>query len=419
MAIAGDPSRFSLAENSELFKITYGPLSDNVYNSANVMLGRVRKSYDFTGKRKDHSVPTSFAGGVGSGKLPKANKPKNEDPQLTAKKVYARAVIERESIKASADDKGAFVRGLRHVVRKGVESWMRNMSRILFNDGTGAVATDDGVTAAVETNTAPNDGEFTLTLASDTKEANIEEQDFWHFGTDSGDAALLEVVSYDPATNVVVLQELTIGGSSLADGVVPNGTFYMQNSKDCDPMGLKGAVRDFDGTTITSLYGVPYQRRWAPGVRADSGGAGITTDLMNEDMLEIERKSGKVPKMIVASYKQYKKILNLLEDQKSYDVSPRAENLRGRISFRGVEFMSSMGPIPIFTERFVEQDAIYYVNDDEIEINHRPDFGWFDDDGTVFLRLADEDDYEARYGGYLETFIKPPFQGCRFGLSTS
>lgn len=410
-------NKFSLADNTELFKITYGPLSDNVYNSANVMLGRVQKSFDFTGKQKDHSVPLSFAGGVGSGKLPKANTAVNADPVLTAKKVYARALIERESIKASADDKGSFVRGLRWVVKKGVESWMRNMSRILFNDGSGVIGKAGGAGAITD----DGGGDWTVVLDSETKEANVEEQDFWHYDTDVGDTTLLEVTEYDPDTFTVSLTELTPGASSLAAGAsVLN--FYMQNSRavsgaDQDPMGLKGAVRDFDGTTITDLYGVPYSRRWSPGVREDSTGAGITTDILNKDMLQIERRSGKVPKMIVASYTQYEKIINLLEDQKSYEVSPRAENLRGRISFRGVEFMSTMGPIPIFTERFVEKDALYYINDDEIELIHRPDFGWFDDDGTVFLRLQDEDDYEARYGGYLESYIKPSFQGCRFGLA--
>ena len=48
---------------------------------------------------------------------------------------------------------------------------------------------------------------------------------------------------------------------------------------------------------------------------------------------------------------------------------------------------------------------------------HRPDFGWFDDDGTVFLRLADEDSYEARYGGYFENLIIPTGHGCLKNLA--
>ena len=90
---------------------------------------------------------------------------------------------------------------------------------------------------------------------------------------------------------------------------------------------------------------------------------------------------------MLCSYKQYEKILNLLEDQKRYQVNTRA-GLKSKsgadISFSGVEFMSIDGPIGIFPERFIEDDRIYLLNDAHVHMYHRPDFGWFDDDGTIF-----------------------------------
>ena len=61
---------------------------------------------------------------------------------------------------------------------------------------------------------------------------------------------------------------------------------------------------------------------------------------------------------------------------------------------------------------------MYMLNDNFIEIKHRPDFGWFDDDGSVFLRTASQDAYEARYGGYLEAYVVPSFHGVISGLAT-
>jgi hypothetical protein len=409
---------FNLTDNSELFKETYGPLSENVYNSANVLLGRTKKSFNFTGKRKVMAIPQSFTGGVGSGILPTANHPKVEDAIITAKRMYSRIEIERESMKASADDKGAFVRATRWQVQKGVESWMRNMSRALFGNGDGSVARGDGATNVSGQGTTGDP--YIVRLNADTKEANIEEQDYWHFDSESGPGALLEVVDYDPATRDVSLVGASTGLDNLNGDLggpapVPTGTyFYMQNARDNDPQGLRGILTATSGT----LYSVPVTRRWSAGVNEAAAGAGITTDMLNEDMLEIERKSGKVPRMIVASYSQYRKVLNLLEDHKRYDLSPRASNLKGHISFSGVEFMSSRGPIPVFPERFVEDDTVYYLNDNHLEICHRPGFGWFDEDGTVFLRKADSDDYEARYGGYLEFYVEPNFHGIRTGLAT-
>ena len=40
----------SLAASSELFKINYDKKSENMYNSDNVLQGRINKKYDFTGK---------------------------------------------------------------------------------------------------------------------------------------------------------------------------------------------------------------------------------------------------------------------------------------------------------------------------------------------------------------------------------
>jgi hypothetical protein len=82
-------AQFNLTTATNLFKIKYGKLSENTYNSANVLLARVKKSFDFTGKRMDIAVPTSFAGGVGSGSLPTPNYAAIQDAQITAKKMTA------------------------------------------------------------------------------------------------------------------------------------------------------------------------------------------------------------------------------------------------------------------------------------------------------------------------------------------
>ena len=390
---------FSLSEASALFKIKYEKLSENVYNSANVLLGRVKKSYNFTGKELAISIPQSFAGGVGSGSLPKANTAIYGDARIQAKKMYAVVELDRESIKAALSDEGAFVRATKEVVQKGVESFMRNLSRALFNDGTGAIGTCSGAPSVVAGNTV-------VTL-SDFKEANLEERDLVDVGTSNSKA--IEIVEVDPDNS-----QITLKGDVSANAT--NGVkLYMQGSKDSDPEGLKGVL---DATTGSS-FGISHGRRWKAVQKAASSAA-ISTDMLNEVMLKVKKQCGKSPNLIVCSFTQYEKILNLLEDQKRYTVNTRAglKSASGAdISFSGVEFMSVDGPVGIFPERFIEDDRIYLLNDNHIHIHHRPDFGWFDDDGTVFLRKADSDAYEARYGGYLQIYINPCFHGVISGLS--
>jgi hypothetical protein len=139
---------------------------------------------------------------------------------------------------------------------------------------------------------------------------------------------------------------------------------------------------------------------------------------MNELIIKVQEKCGKTPKKIMVSYTQYRKILNFLEDHKVYMIDPRASELKGKVSFKGIEYMSDAGPIGIFADRMCPADRMYAVNTDFITAYHRPDFGWFDDDGTVFLRKSNDDAYEARYGGYMENYIIPSFQGVVTGLAT-
>lgn len=406
---------FDLTGASELFKTKYGKLSENTYNSANVLLARIKKNHDFVGKNKVMASPTSFAGGVGSGSLPTANTNNVVDPTITAKKLYARALIDREAIKAASSDEGSFVRATKWVVQRAVESYMRNISRMLSVDGSvanqnGMVAKGAGATNVSGTGTSGDP--YVVVLNADTVESFVEEKDYLNYDSET---SLLEVVSYAPATKTITLVGTSVGLAALT-GVGPMLStvyLYMQGSRDNDITGIGHIL----GATSGSLYGVPVARRWQASTQADAGAAGITIDMMNEDVLEIDRKCGKCPNIITVSYKQFRKILNLMEDHKYYNVDPRSSELKGKISFKGLEFMSSAGPVPIFADRFCPDDEIRYLNDNYISIEHRPGHGWMDDDGTIFMRVQDSDEYEARYGGYCELYSIPVYHGRRYNLA--
>jgi hypothetical protein len=403
-------AQFSLSTASNLFKIKYGKLADNTYNSANVLLGRCKKEYNFVGKRMDIAVPTSFAGGVGSGSLPIANYASVQDAVIEAKKMYAVGSIDREAIKAASVSEGAFIELTKFSTQKAVESWMRNMSRTLFNDGTGSL----GVTTAAAAGgsaAAP-----TVVISSATwKEANFEERDYIMLDSVTNPystSAIWEITAVAPSTRTLTLSRI----SGTVDLTADTGakTLYMQYSKDSDPSGLKGVLDATSGTQ----YSITVGRRWQASAQIAASSAGITADILNQGMMEVQRKCGKVPNLIITSFTQYRKLLNILEDQKQYLLDPRAQDLVGKISFRGLEFMSAAGPVGIFPERFCEDDRVYLLNDNYLTIHPRPDFGFFDDDGTVLLRDASSDSYSFRFGGYLQTYVVPPFHGVITGLAT-
>jgi hypothetical protein len=405
-----DP-QFSLAEQTDLFKINYYKKSENMYNSKNVLAGRIKKRYDFTGKQRFVSTPLSFSGGVGSGSLPKANSGSYDGAIILSKKVYATCEVEREAIYASKDDKGAFVRATAETVKKTVESYMRNTSRILFGDGSAILGRGDAATNVSGAGSVGSPFVVTISAAS-WKESNFEERDYIQhvagmaaYPDNTGGAAeggvtetnLLEIVEVDVAN-----LQLHLVGTSAAltalTGVGPvlaTSGFCMQKSYLVEPTGLK-SIFDSAISGSGTLYNIPVQRRWKAHTE-DALGSGVTPDLLNKISLQVEKKSGKSPNMVMCGYEQYQNILAFMEDQKVYNLPNK--NLKGAPGFEGIEYLCNGKRIGIFLERFCDEDKVYFLNDERIECHHRPGFGWFEDDGTVFLRLQDDDAYGARYGG--------------------
>lgn len=393
---------------SNLFKIKYGKISDVTYNSANVLQARIKKEYNFVGKRMDVAVPVSFSGGVGSGSLPTPNASATEDAQITAKKVYATIQVDRETLKAAETDEGAFVRMTKYPTQKGIESAMRNFSRILFNDGTGILGQfsgNAGGTATVSTVTILTTGTYGY------RSAHFEEKDYVNVNTL---ASVWEITSVVEGSGTAVVTLTRISGSDDLTAIgAGTHSIYMQNSRDSDPQGLLGVLNATGG----NLYSVAVQRRWKA-FQLAAGGGGITTDLLNQLIIGVEKQCGKTPNMLVTSPVQYRKIQNQIEDLKQYIIEPRITELKGKVSFKALEFMSSAGAIPIVWDRFCKDDYMYGLNDNFVIAHHRPGSpGWADDDGTVFLRDSDSDSYSARYCNYYENYIPPSFHGVLSGLA--
>lgn len=397
-------AQYSLTTSSNKFKTVYGKLSENAFNSDNLLAARIKKNFKFVGKEKKIDVPTSFAGGVGSRLLPTANPTGSALATITAKKVYSVCEIEREAMKASSSDEGAFIDMTKNAVKNAVDSYNRNASRILFGSGDGKLGTTSGSSSGTAA-----DPVITI-IASSWNEAHWEEKDYVNVNSL---ASVFEIVSVVASTRVVTLTRIS-GSDDLTALGAGTHSVYMQNSKDSDPQGLRGVL----SATSSTKYGVTIARRWQA-YQALATGVGVSSDFLNMMMLGVHKQCGKSPNLIVTSYNQYKRILNFNEDFKQYNIDPRVKELKGKISFSGIEFLSVTGkPVGIFYDRFAQDDEIFFLNDDFIEAFHRPSFGWFDEDGTVFMRTT-EDAYNARYGGYYENYIPPSFHGYASGMTTT
>lgn len=390
---------YSLTSVDKLFKTVFGKLSEKLYNSQNVLMARVKKTHNFTGSSLKISMPGGFGGSVGSGSLPTANVKPYLQASITTKSLYGRMTIDRKSMHAAKDDKGSFVRLLKESIENTVESYSRNLERILFGDGTGALGTMSGTNTGSGTSGSP----YVCTISDATyNEANWEEKDYVNVGTGTD---LFEVVELDDANKQVSL--VRISGSQTI-GASDTDIIYMQGSKDNDPMGLAGTV----GDNTSTVYGIDQtaagNRRFLS-TRINAASAEISPDLLNQAGLKVHKKCGKYPNLVLMHYDQFVKLQNQLEDTKGIEVQPRDAELVGKIGFHALSVIIGGKATPVVISRFCKPTEVWMLNDDHIELLHQPGFGWFDEDGTVLLRQASADGYEARYGGYLEAFIKPNF----------
>lgn len=415
-ALSAGKGTWSLEEINANFKPTFENRSKNMYSSANAMEGRIKKKFNFTGSDKKIETHLSFAGGYGARKLPKANSSKMANQLIEAKKVYQRALVDREGLKAASNSQGSYQQYLKFPTKKAVENYVNQCGRITFGDSTGILGKGAASGLAVVTGAGSLASPYIVQIA-DFDDAVWEEKSFIQIVTglaadnsggsmEGGDTTsnLLEVVKVDIAaekihlvgTSPALAAKVGVASLSATEGLCH------QRSYEGEPMGLDKVLMAQDGD---SLYGIDVQRRWKA-TQVDAGGSGILVDMVNEAFLKTDHVFGESPDMIVLRYNQYQKLLAQLEDKKTIMITNK--NLKGHLGFEGIEYVSSTGKkCAIVTNRFAKKNKAYLLNMKYIERLHRPDFGWFDEDGTVFMRETDEDQYEARYGGYWEHVMVP------------
>jgi hypothetical protein len=415
-------ANYNLTTATGVFKTKYIRMSRDMFNSENVVLAKIKRNDEFVGDQALISVPTSFGGGVGTGVIPRANVTSYQRMLITAKKLYAIIEVDNEAIKASQTDEGSFVRLSKEPVKRGVQAWQRNLSRQLFNDslavtgagGNGRLGTCNAtaVTAVGSTYTLT----FDRTLAVGIwKQANWEIRDYVNVGTNSAEFEVTAVNPTATATTATVALTQTVGTYNLTG--LASLDVYMQNSRGNDATGLRGVLL----ATTGNLYNVAVGYRWQSPSQLTALAVGITPDLLNQQALDLKYAFGENHDMFVTSFVQYRKLLNQLEDQKRYMiVESRNEGPRGKFSFQALEFMADTGPIPVIAERFVEDDTVYSLNSDFIELHARPDGGWVEDPtmgGSIFRLSPTNDTWQARYAVYGDFAIMPSAHGIMTGLT--
>jgi hypothetical protein len=400
----------STSSLSNLFKIKYDKKSYAAFNKANPLFQALEKRYDFKGKSLAIDAVLGFTGSVSSGTLPETNVYQQENAALTRKKVYARILLDREAIVASKGEEHAFEQATKRQVRKGVESWTRNLERMLFAYENGKVFEGDNSTTVTGAGSVGSPY-VVVGLASTWVLSFLAIKDYLNCGAET---TPLEVVAVNKTTRAVSLVGTSAILAAATGSTATNAKFYMQKSKDND---IDSILRICKATSST-LYGISVGTGWQS-VQIDASSAGLTTDLVNRLITDVEFQSGESPTLIVTSAKQFRKFQDLLGDKLRYMVQSNRDPVfaKAGFNFKGIEWNTQNGPIAMIWSRMCPDDHMFALNMDNITLFMAEQPKWADEDGTVLLRSASADAYEARYVGYGEIFVHPNAQGVMYGLA--
>lgn len=405
-------SQVNIANASEavVVKNTFGDYNKAQFIQSSPVFGLCKKITGFTGSEKKITFRGSAGAGVGAGVggLPEASQHDFLKAVLTRKTSYARIDLDRQSVEATRDNKGAFVSFLSEYNEVAVTSFNLNAERqIVANDiaGAGALAVG-GATADV---VLANSNEFTITLPATSNMYHFQVGHLVNINTES---TRLKVINIDHDLKTVTLKGASTRLTAIMAELATDRLFeasdaiYMQGSKDAELPGIRGVLLAAPGAVYkTQTIGNNWKSE-----NKDASGALISTQLLNEVIVKMFTKTGKNPSVIMMSPTQYTLLLDQLEDQKTYNVP--AKEYKGKISYSAIEYQSTTGPIPIMMNRFVPSAEVFLLDMNEIELHMIDMPKWLGyKDGTVLRDREEQDAYEGRYGVYWDLFVNPNFQG--------
>lgn len=384
-------------------KELYGPqkIQQIVYKK-NPFFAMLKKFTKFTGKNLPVPVVYGNPTGVGS---TFATAQSNINPSdiaeflLTRTKYYGFVKIDHETLQASKDDAGAFLRAKSTEFDGMLKQLGRRLAISLYGNGSGVVGQIDSGTTLGSTslqlrdiNTVTNfekDMIIVLTAAND--------------GTGSPRAGRLQITKVDRNLGILTVDQninAGIAAATVNDYISFEGDYakWMSGLDAWIPLTAPGATLFFgvDRSPDTTRLG---------GVRMDLTGAPIEEALI--DLVNRTEREGAELDAILLNHAQFRAL------EKSQSGKVQLTNPPGgagaNLGFKTFSVNGQSGPVEIFMDVNCPNDRIYALQMDTWTLNSLGDAPtMFNTDGLPFLRATNSDDIEARAYAYPQLGCNAP-----------
>lgn len=359
-------------------------VTNQLNTSVNPLFAKIRQSTNNVyGNTIKKLVPYGVNGGVGAGSetgnLPSAVGNKYACFEATLKNLYGTIEITDKAIRASENSEGAFVNLLSSEMESLISASSMNFARMLYGDGTGALAT---VITNTKNAVSVNSGMYFF-------EGMLV--DIYDGNSAVATGRSIESIGKDSSGNVVI----NLSGAEL--GTLKNtDKVYVQNSKDMEITGLKAIFGN-----STSLYGITRaSNSWVKPYTENVNGT-ISLSSMRKAIDTVERDSGSKSNFIVCSLGVKRSLENYLTDNAiPYEI----KTVDG---FRAIMFDG----IPVVADRFCPAGTMFILNTDDFTLHQLCDWRWLEgEDGKILKQKAGQPVYTATLVKYCELICNRPYR---------
>lgn len=372
--------------DSALKSVYLGVIGNQLNVGANPLLTKIKQTTNNVygneiRKSTSYGISGGISAGTEDGALPAAYAKHRAQFVLTLKNLFGTIEISDKAIRCSQNNAGAFVNLLNDEMESLIKSSTFNLGRMLYGDGSGILAT---VTASSEV------GDEYLTVDS-TK--NLIENLAVKFVNKNG-------ASYT-GENATVITHVDRNNKKFAFDRYAEMDY--NGYKIATLNGLKNEItglgKIFD-TNATHLYGLNKSaNHWLnPYIKTSVGD--ITESAMQSAIDEIEETAGGSVDFIACSSKVRRAYQ---EEIGSYKRNVDVMNLQG--GFKAISYNG----IPVVTDRFVEDDAMYLLSTKDFELCQLCDWQWLEgNDGKIIKQKEGYPVYTATLVKYAELLCNRP-----------
>jgi hypothetical protein len=394
---------------ASFLKVYYTPQRlENMTYKDNALLAMVSKREDFYGKNMpvpiQYGNPQNRSANISTA-LNGSSTSSLTDFVLTRNKDYSVAFIDSETIKASKNNKGAFMEATTTEINSAMKSLVRALAVDLYGTGSGSrgqVTTGGTGTSIVLKDTEDvTNFEVGMEIVFSTADGG---------GSVKSGSVTVTAVDRDSGTLTTDAQSAIAGGSGTAN----DDYIFAEGDYDSKIKGLSAWIPSSAPTSGDSFFSVDrsVDASRLAGIRYD-GSAQPIEEALVDGASRIAREGG-TPDHVFMSYAKYADLEKALGSKVQYvDLKVNAE-----VGFRGIVINGPRGPIKVIPDQNCPSDTAFMLQLDTWKLWSLDKCPHIQDlDGLKMLRQASADGVEIRIAYYAQLACDAPGYSGRITLA--